>query len=148
MLSGRAQETAVSQHTCPLLLQHVQTCARNVHGLSRHVISAPPPFFRLTTMSLDRPTSRYLCKHCSCYLEKKAYERHRSLYYDSTSHQWVKKQRMHSESEEDLDIAMFDDTEWLDDSDNLDSSDAPPIVDFMNSCFSDEDESTNLDGNF
>lgn len=37
--------------------------------------------------------SAYLCEHCGCEVLKKTHERHKTLYYNSSTKQWIKKRR-------------------------------------------------------
>ena len=75
--------------------------------------------------------STYLCGHCGCQLQKKAYERHKSLYYDGTTKQWIKKRQLDAHvtfelSDEDFDDIMTEDEAMTED---VSKSPPPPLID-------------------
>ena len=86
--------------------------------------------------------SKYICPHCSCELSKKAYNAHKRLYYDNSTHQWIKKRHV-----TDLEVELFDETDFeVEPSIHMsdDNHDAPPIVDFEDCCEEPDEEGLEL----
>ena len=80
--------------------------------------------------------STYLCGHCGCQLQKKAYERHKSLYYDSTTKQWIKKRHLDrhavSTCSPACELSIDDDTTAMTEDDAMTedlSESPPPLID-------------------
>ena len=97
------------------------------HIISFTVLLAPDPMEVAASVATHRTT--YLCKHCNCELLKKAYERHRRLYLNEQTNQWILNSDHDDGDSEEL-FSSNSDSEIDCEDDNSYVPPPPPIVTF------------------